>query len=116
MAARQGQDGVAVIAGYARTPFAKFTGKLAVLPATMVKQTYHLRIFGATSEQVAARGLYNLALAGCFIGVWEELMGMAIYTINPSLADQEHATVWPPSRSPTISSSASQPGVPSSRA
>lgn len=67
---------------------------LAVLPATMVKQTYHLRIFGATSEQVAARGLYNLALAGCFIGVWAALMGMAIYTINPSLADQEHATVW----------------------
>lgn len=67
---------------------------LAVLPATMVKQTYHLRIFGATSPQVAARGLYNLAMAGCFIGVWAALMGMAIYTINPSLADQEHATVW----------------------
>ena len=67
---------------------------LAVLPATMVKQTYHLRIFGATNEQVAARGLYNLALAGCFIGLWAALMGMAIYTINPSLADQEHATVW----------------------
>jgi Na+/proline symporter len=67
---------------------------LAVLPATMVKQTYHLRIFGATSQQVAARGLYNLALAGCFIGVWAALMGMSIYTINPSLADQEHATVW----------------------
>ena len=67
---------------------------LAVLPATMVKQTYHLRIFGATNEQVAARGLYNLALAGCFIGVWAALMGMAIYTINPALKDQEHATVW----------------------
>jgi SSS family solute:Na+ symporter len=67
---------------------------LAVLPATMVKQTYHLRIFGATSEQVAARGLYNLAMAGCFIGLWAALMGMAIYTINPALKDQEHATVW----------------------
>jgi Na+/proline symporter len=67
---------------------------LAVLPATMVKQTYHLRIFGATNENVAARGLYNLALAGCFIGVWAALMGMAIYTINPALEDQEHATVW----------------------
>lgn len=67
---------------------------LAVLPATMVKQTYHLRIFGATNEKVAQRGLYNLALASVFIGVWAALMGMAIYTINPALKDQEHATVW----------------------
>ncbi len=67
---------------------------LAVLPATMVKQTYHLRIFGARTEQVAARGLYNLALASCLIGVWAALMGMSIYTINPSLEDPEHATVW----------------------
>lgn len=67
---------------------------LAVLPATMVKQTYHLRIFGAKTEQIAARGLYNLALAGCLVGVWAALLGMAIYTINPSLADPEHATVW----------------------
>lgn len=67
---------------------------LAVLPATMVKQTYHLRIFGATNEHVAARGLYNLAMAGVFIGLWAALMGMAIYTINPALDDQEHATVW----------------------
>ncbi|WP_129646194.1 sodium:solute symporter family protein [Peristeroidobacter agariperforans] len=67
---------------------------LAVLPATMVKQTYHLRIFGAKNEQIAARGLYNLALAGCFIGVWAALMGMSIYAINPGLEDPEHATVW----------------------
>jgi solute:Na+ symporter, SSS family len=67
---------------------------LAVLPATMVKQTYHLRVFGATSEHVAARGLYNLAIASCVVGLWAALMGMAIYTINPSLQDQEHATVW----------------------
>lgn len=67
---------------------------LAVLPATMVKQTYHLRIFGAKNEQIAARGLYNLALAGCLVGVWAALLGMAIYSINPSLADPEHATVW----------------------
>lgn len=67
---------------------------LAVLPATMVKQTYHLRIFGAKNEQIAARGLYNLALAGCLVGVWAALLGMAIYSINPSLDDPEHATVW----------------------
>lgn len=67
---------------------------LSVLPATMVKQTYHLRVFGAKNEQVAARGLYNLALAGCFVGVWAALMGMAIYTIHPVLDDAEHATVW----------------------
>lgn len=81
------------------TPFAPGNDVLlawlfAVLPATMVKQTYHLRIFGATSERVAARGLYNLAMASCLVGVWAALMGMAIYTINPSLGDQEHATVW----------------------
>lgn len=67
---------------------------LSVLPATMVKQTYHLRVFGAINEQVAARGLYNLALAGCFVGVWAALLGMAIFTINPNLQDAEHATVW----------------------
>jgi SSS family solute:Na+ symporter len=67
---------------------------LSVLPATMVKQTYHLRVFGAINEQVAARGLYNLALAGCFVGVWAALLGMAIFSINPNLHDAEHATVW----------------------
>ncbi len=67
---------------------------LSVLPATMVKQTYHLRIFGARNEQIAARGLYNLAIAGVFVGIWAALMGMAIYTINPALEDQEHATIW----------------------
>jgi Na+/proline symporter len=67
---------------------------LAIVPATMVKQAYHLRIFSARTERIAARGLYNLAIAGCLVGVWAALMGMAIYTINPSLEDPEHATVW----------------------
>lgn len=67
---------------------------LAVLPATMVKQTYHLRIFSARTEKIAAGGLYNLAIASALVGVWAALMGMAIYAINPALEDPEHATVW----------------------
>lgn len=67
---------------------------LAVLPATMVKQTYHLRIFSARTEKIAAGGLYNLAIASALVSVWAALMGMAIYTVNPAIEDPEHATVW----------------------
>jgi SSS family solute:Na+ symporter len=67
---------------------------LAILPATMVKQTYHLRIFSARTEKIAAGGLYNLAIASALVGVWAALVGMSIYAINPGLEDPEHATVW----------------------
>lgn len=67
---------------------------LAVLPATMVKQTYHLRIFSARTEKIAAGGLYNLAIASALVGVWAALVGMSIYAMNPGIEDPEHATVW----------------------
>jgi solute:Na+ symporter, SSS family len=67
---------------------------LAVLPAQMVKQTYHLRVFGAKTQAIAVRGLYNLAIASILAGIWAALLGMCIYAINPVIEDREHATIW----------------------
>lgn len=66
----------------------------AVLPAQIVKQTLHQRIFGARTEAIAVQGLYNLSIASCLTGVWAALMGMAIFSLNPGLEDQELATIW----------------------
>ena len=67
---------------------------LALLPAQIVKQTYHQRIYGAKTEGIAVQGLYNMAIASILIGFWAALLGMSIYSINPNLADQEQAMIW----------------------
>lgn len=67
---------------------------LAVLPAQLVVQTYHQRIYAAKSEKVARQGLYNLAISGVIAGIWASLLGMAIYTINSGLEDREFAMMW----------------------
>lgn len=67
---------------------------LAVLPGTMVLQTYHQRIYAAKSEKVARQGLYNLAISGVFVGIWASLLGMAVYTMNSGLEDREQAMMW----------------------
>lgn len=67
---------------------------LAVLPAQMVKQTYHQRVFSAKNEKIAKQGLYILSGASCIQGFWAALLGMSIFALNPTLVDQEQATIW----------------------
>lgn len=67
---------------------------LALLPAQIVKQTYHQRIYGAKTEGIAVQGVYNMAIVSALMGVWAALLGMSIYAINPNLADQEQAMIW----------------------
>jgi solute:Na+ symporter, SSS family len=71
-----------------------FAWLLAVMPGQIVKQTYHQRVFSAKDEKTAKQGLYNLAIASVLAGVWAALLGMSIYTLNPTLVDQEHAAIW----------------------
>jgi Na+/proline symporter len=35
-----------------------------------------------------------MAISSAVIGVWASLLGMSIYTINPTLVDQEQAMIW----------------------
>jgi len=67
---------------------------LAVLPGQMVLQVYHQRIFAARSERVAKRGLLYLALSCLLAGVWATLLGLALRTLNPGLADRDTAVIW----------------------
>jgi len=67
---------------------------LAVLPRQMVIQLYHQRIFAAKSVKVAKKGLYYLAASGIIAAFWASLLGMAIYKLNPGLADKEQAITW----------------------
>lgn len=67
---------------------------LAVLPGQMVLQVYHQRIFAARSERVAKRGLLYLAISCLLAGVWATLLGLALRTLNPNLADQDTAVIW----------------------
>ncbi len=67
---------------------------LAVLPGQMVIQLYHQRIFAAKSVEVAKKGLYYLAASGILAAVWASLLGMAIYKLNPGIADKEQAITW----------------------
>ena len=67
---------------------------LAIVPATVMKQTLHQRIFAAKSEKIAVRGLYGTVIISMCIGIWAALMGMSIYTMNPDIADQEQAMIW----------------------
>lgn len=67
---------------------------LAVLPGQMVLQVYHQRIFAAASERVARRGLLYLALSCLLAGGWATLLGLALYTLNPNLADRDTAVIW----------------------
>ncbi len=67
---------------------------LAVLPGQMVLQVYHQRIFAARNERVARRGLLYLALSCLLAGAWATLLGLALRTLNPSLADPDAAMIW----------------------
>ncbi len=67
---------------------------LAVLPGQMVLQVYHQRIFAAKNERVARRGLLYLAISCLLAGGWATLLGLALYTLNPNLKDQDAAVIW----------------------
>jgi SSS family transporter len=67
---------------------------LAVLPGQMVLQLYHQRIFAARTERIAMTGLRNLAVSCLLAGAWATVLGMALYKLNPNLADRDAAVTW----------------------
>ena len=67
---------------------------LAIFPGALTNQMSYQRIYAASSPRVAKRGFIIAAIVGVLSGIWASFMGIAIFSMNPDLANSEMASGW----------------------
>lgn len=67
---------------------------LAIFPGALTNQMSYQRIYAASSPAVAKKGFIIAAIVGVISGFWASFMGIAIFSMNPNLANSEMASGW----------------------